>query len=160
MADCSRNAVMNVTFAKSYIRTLACMGFNMLELYTEDTYEIAGEPYFGYMRGRFSAAELKELDAYGRMFGVELVPCIQTLAHLNAITRWPRYAPMIDCNDILLAGDDRTYELVDKMFATLAECFTSPPRQYRHGRGAYAGARPVSGRAPGSITASRSWPIT
>lgn len=125
MADCSRNAVMNVTFAKSYIRTLAGMGFNMLELYTEDTYEIAGEPYFGYMRGRFSAAELKELDAYGRMFGVELVPCIQTLAHLNAITRWPRYAPMIDCNDILLAGDDRTYELVDKMFATLAECFTS-----------------------------------
>ncbi len=125
MADCSRNAVMNIRFAKEYIRTLAAAGYNMLELYTEDTYEIPGEPYFGYLRGRFSVSELKELDAYARMFGVELVPCIQTLAHLNAIVRWPRFGKLADCNDILLAGDERTYELVDKMFASLAEAFTS-----------------------------------
>lgn len=125
MADCSRNAVMTVPAAKQFIRRLAVMGFDTLELYTEDTYTIESEPYFGYMRGRYSIRELKELNAYGQMFGVELVPCIQTLAHVNAITRWPRYQPIIDFGDILLAGDERTYELVDKMFATAAECFTS-----------------------------------
>lgn len=125
MADCSRNAVFNMPTAKQLIRTLAVMGYDTLELYTEDTYEIPDEPYFGYLRGRFSTAELKELDAYGSKFGVELVPCIQTLAHVNAITRWDRFAPIIDCNDILLAGDERTYALIEKMFATAAECFTS-----------------------------------
>lgn len=63
MPDCSRNAVLNVEGAKLLIRHLAVMGFNALMLYTEDTYEIEGYPYFGYMRGRFTKAELKELDA-------------------------------------------------------------------------------------------------
>lgn len=125
MIDCSRNAVMTVTAVKSLIRRLATIGYDTLELYTEDTYEIDGEPYFGYLRGRYTASELKELDGYGATFGVELVPCIQTLAHLNAITRWKRFSPIIDCNDILLAGDEGTYELIDKMFNTVSQCFRS-----------------------------------
>lgn len=125
MVDCSRNAVLNVDSVKRLIRLCACMGYGTLMLYTEDTYEIDGEPFFGYMRGRYTKAELKEIDAYGKMFGVELVPCIQTLAHLNGIARWDRFKPIIDCNDILLADDERTYGLIDKMFGTLAERFTS-----------------------------------
>lgn len=125
MLDCSRNAVLKPSAVKRYIRLLACMGYDTLMLYTEDTYETDGEPYFGYLRGRYGKAELKDMDAYAAVFGVELVPCIQTLAHLNAITRWDRFKPIIDCNDILLAGDDRTYAFIDKMFKTLSECFTS-----------------------------------
>lgn len=125
MIDCSRNAVMTVDAVRSLIRRLAVIGFDTLELYTEDTYEIADEPYFGYLRGRYTAAELKALDDYGATFGVELVPCIQTLAHLNAPARWDRFGPVIDCNDILLVGDEGTYALIDKMFGTLAACFRS-----------------------------------
>ena len=40
------------------------MGYNTLMYYTEDTYEVKDEPYFGYLRGRFTADELRELDAY------------------------------------------------------------------------------------------------
>lgn len=125
MLDCSRNAVLTVNTAKKYIRLAACMGYDTLMLYTEDTYEIESEPYFGYLRGRYSKAELMEIDKYANIFGVELVPCIQTLAHMKSIARWDRFSPIIDCNDIMLIGDERTYELIDKMFATLAECFTS-----------------------------------
>ena len=125
MLDCSRNAVLTVDTAKKYIRLAACMGYDTLMLYTEDTYEIDSEPYFGYLRGRFSKAELMEINKYASIFGVELVPCIQTLAHMKSIARWNRFSPIIDCNDIMLIGDERTYELIDKMFATLAECFTS-----------------------------------
>ena len=46
--------------------------------YTEDTYEVEGQPYFGAYRGKYTKDEIKELDAYASMFGVELVPCIQT----------------------------------------------------------------------------------
>ena len=52
MLDCSRNAVMTVDELKRYITVLNKMGYNQFQLYTENTYEIEGEPYFGYHRGR------------------------------------------------------------------------------------------------------------
>ena len=87
MVDCSRNAVPKLPFIKGYIRQLALMGLNTLMLYTEDTYEIGNNPYFGYMRGRFTAEELREIDDYAYAYGIEVIPCIQTLAHLNAALR-------------------------------------------------------------------------
>ena len=113
MIDCSRNAVMNVPSLKKFIDYLSKMGYNMLQLYTEDTYEIEGEPYFGYLRGRYTKEELNEVDAYAKEHGIEMIPCIQTLAHLNCITRWGGvYGGYTDIGDILLAEDERTYTLI------------------------------------------------
>ncbi len=126
MVDCSRNAVMNPTALKRFVKVISTLGYDTLMLYTEDTYEVDGEPYFGHQRGRYSKAELKEADAFCRENGIELIPCIQTLAHLNAMFKWVnRYGAINDTADILLADDDRTYELIDKIFATLSECFTT-----------------------------------
>lgn len=125
MLDCSRNAVMKVSEVKHFIDCLEKMGYNTLELYTEDTYEIKGEPYFGYLRGRYTGEEIKEIDAYAKAHGVELIPCVQTLGHFTALVRNNVYAPIVDCNDILLVDEEKTYELIDKIFATLAENFTS-----------------------------------
>ena len=125
MVDCSRNAVMKVDSLKKWIGITSDLGYNALLLYTEDTYEVDDNPYFGYMRGRYSKEELKEINAYALSKGMELIPCIQTLAHLNAIVAWPDYRPHVDVNDILLVGDEKVYELIDKMFATIAECYTT-----------------------------------
>lgn len=125
MIDCSRNAVMSVESIKKWIDLTADMGYNTLLLYTEDTYEVEDHPYFGYMRGRYTQKEIKALDAYALSKGMELIPCIQTLAHLNAIVRWPAYAPLVDTGSILLAGDERVYELIDKMFSSIAKSFSS-----------------------------------
>lgn len=40
MLDCSRNAVPNLSSLKKWIDLTAAFGYNMLMLYTEDTYEI------------------------------------------------------------------------------------------------------------------------
>ena len=125
MLDCSRNAVMSVESLKKWIDITADLGYNTLLLYTEDTYEVNDNPYFGYMRGRYTKEELKEIDRYALSKGMELIPCIQTLAHLNAIIRWPEYNSHVDTDDIMLAGDERVYELIEKMFETVSECFTS-----------------------------------
>lgn len=125
MLDCSRNAVMNLPTLKRWIDILADLGYNTLLLYTEDTYEVDNQPYFGYLRGRYSQQELREIDAYAADKGVEVIPCIQTLAHLNSIFRWSTYADIRDCNDILLAGDDRTYALIEDMFASIAKTYRS-----------------------------------
>ena len=50
MLDCSRNAVMKPQKVKEFAKLIRDMGYNMLQLYTEDTYEIEGEPFFGHMR--------------------------------------------------------------------------------------------------------------
>ena len=126
MVDCSRNAVRNVETVKKLIRHLAMIGYNSLMLYTEDTYEVDGEPMFGYLRGRYTKAEMKELDAYANEWGIELIPCIQTLAHLNQLARYKySHFKCFDCSDILLVGDERTYELINNMFKTLSQCFTT-----------------------------------
>ncbi len=123
MIDMSRNAVMSIDGLKRFLTLLSKMGYNCVMLYTEDTYEVDGEPYFGYMRGRYSKAEMKEIDSFAASLGMTVIPCIQTLAHLNAIFRWGVFPK--DCDDILLTDDERTYELIDRMFATLSECFAS-----------------------------------
>ena len=119
MLDCSRNAVMSVPTLKNWIDIMADLGYNTFMLYTEDTYEVDNQPYFGYLRGRYSQKELREIDDYAFEKGIELIPAIQTLAHLNSIFRWPAYRGMHDCNDILLSGDDKTYQLIEDMFASL-----------------------------------------
>ena len=126
MCDCSRNAVMSVESVKRFVRHLAVMGYNQLMLYTEDTYEVEGEPYFGHLRGSYTKKELKELDAYAKNYGVTLIPCIQTLAHLDGLKNWTaEYRQVFDCDNILLVGDDRVYQMIDNMLATCRECFST-----------------------------------
>ncbi len=143
MLDMSRNAVMNTAGVKQWIDITADLGYNTLMLYTEDTFEVDGNPYFGYMRGRYSKEELKEINAHALEKGMELIPCTQMLAHQGVCGRWPDYQDHYDAGDIFLVGDDRVYELIEDMFRTMAECFTSRlvhvgmDEAYMLGRGKY-----------------------
>ena len=55
---------------------------------------------------------------------MEVIPCIQTLAHLATSLRWGEYAPHVDTADILLVDDERVYTLIDRMFRSLAASFS------------------------------------
>ncbi len=125
MLDVSRNAVMNVETLKTFINCLEKMGYDTLELYAEDTYKLDDEPYFGYQRGGYTSEELKEIDAYCKEHGIELIPCVQTLAHFTNLARIPHYQDIIDANDILLIDEPKTYALIEKIFANCAKNFTS-----------------------------------
>ena len=125
MLDMSRNAVMKPSTVNKFVDYISSFGYNMLQLYTEDTYEVNNEPYFGYLRGGFKKEEIKEIDAHCRKKGVELIPCIQTLAHLRTIFKYHPYRGINDYDDILLIDEPRTYELIDNMFASLAESYSS-----------------------------------
>ena len=123
MLDCSRNAVMSVQSIKKWIDVVSDMGYNTVLLYTEDTYEVDNQPYFGYLRGKYSQKELREIDDYAAEKGMEVIPCIQTLAHLKTLFHWPVYEDIHDCEDILLAEDEKTYALIEDIFATVAKTF-------------------------------------
>ena len=125
MLDMSRNAVMKLSELKKFAKILRSFGYNMIQLYIEDTYEVLGEPCFGYMRGRYSAKELADIVDFCDSIGIEVIPCIQTLAHLNQIFEHNEYAKIKDTADILLVGDDRTYELIENMVKTVKSVFKS-----------------------------------
>ena len=125
MLDMSRNAVMKPEEIKNFAKIIKSFGYNMIQLYTEDTYEVENEPYFGYLRGRYMTEELKDVVSYCNGIGVEVIPCIQTLAHLNQIFKWSTYHSVNDCTDILLAEEPRTYELIENMFKSLRKSFTT-----------------------------------
>ncbi|MDB5048782.1 MAG: hypothetical protein JWO30_1853 [Fibrobacteres bacterium] len=114
MLDASRNAVPRVDFLKDRIACLALMGLNRFCLYTEDTYPVKGEPLFGYARGAYSQAELRELVEYGRLWGVTLFPCIQTLGHMEHILKYPHYTPIKDNDMIYNVYSEEAYAFIEK----------------------------------------------
>ncbi len=125
MFDCSRNAVLTLDTIKQLVDICADLGYSSFLLYTEDTYEVQDNPYFGYGRGRYSCDELREIDRYTKEKGLEFIPCIQTLGHLTCIFKWKPYEELRDCHNILMPCEDGTYKLIDDMFRTLSQCVTT-----------------------------------
>ena len=125
MIDVSRNGVARPDALRAILRRCALMGLNLVMLYAEDTYEVPGEPFFGYLRGRYTHQEMKELDDYADALGIEMCPCIQTLAHLAQILQWPAYSEYRDTNDVLIADEEKTYALIEKMIAAASAPFRS-----------------------------------
>ncbi len=125
MLDVSRNGVYLPGTLEQFILQSALMGLNMLMLYTEDTYEVPGHPFFGYLRGRYTVRELQALDQYAGALGVEMIPCIQTLGHLEQMLQWPAYGNFRDTEKVLLAQAPHTYQLLEQMIAAAAAPYNS-----------------------------------
>jgi hypothetical protein len=125
MVDCSRNGVPRVETLCDLLRHLALFGFNTLLLYMEDTYQVPGRPFFGYLRGAYSHDELAAIDRYAEQFGMSVIPCIQTLGHLEQILQWPAYADVVDQPNLILADHEPTYELLGEMLHAASAPFRS-----------------------------------
>ena len=125
MMDVSRNGVVRPDAFRALLRRYALMGLNMAILYAEDTYEVPGEPFFGYLRGRYTYDEMKALDDYADALGIEMFPCIQTLAHMAMVLQWPAYAEYQDTDHVLIADEEKTYALIEKMISAAGAPFRS-----------------------------------
>ena len=125
MFDCSRNAVLKPEAMRFFLRKMALMGLNLGMLYTEDTYEVPEQPFFGYKRGRYTYEELKALDDFADVLGIELCPCIQALGHLKRILHWPAFRHLRDNDEVLLADLDETYELLEQMIRAASAPYRS-----------------------------------
>ncbi|MAE61681.1 MAG: beta-N-acetylhexosaminidase [Planctomycetaceae bacterium] len=117
---------MKVDHLKKWLRRLALLGFNAAKLYTEDTYQLPGEPYFGYCRGAYTADELRQINAFAKRLGIEMIGCIQGLAHLTQVLKWGHaYGEVRDTADILLVGEEKTYALLEKKIKHFADVYDS-----------------------------------
>ena len=125
MIDASRGFVPTVKTVKRLLDSLALMGYNMMMLYTEDTVELEGRPFFGYMRGRYTPAELREIDDYAYGYGIEVIPCIECYGHMERYLIWAEASNIKDTSSVLLAREDATFEFLDQLIKTVSSCFRS-----------------------------------
>lgn len=125
MIDLSRNSVIKVSYLKEIILKKALLGVNSIMLYTEDVYEVEGEPYFGYLRGRYTTEEIQEVVNYAEIFNIEVIPCIQTLGHMLQYLRWPTNNIVKDQNDVLMTEIDEVYALIEKLIKTCRNMYNT-----------------------------------
>jgi len=123
--DVSRNAVLTVDSVKHFLRKMALLGMDLLMLYMEDIYFLEGYDRFGYMRGRYTPEELKEIDDYAHTLSIEVMPYIQTLAHMSKILKWDDTWSLRDTEEIIMVGKKETYDFLDLMIKTLSSSFRS-----------------------------------
>lgn len=125
MLDMSRGSAMKVDAIKAYIDIMACLGMNMLMLYTEDMFPLEKYPFFGYKRGWYSLEQLRELDDYAWELGIEMIPCVQTLGHLEQYLRWPEAAPFRDTSFNLMPGTQESLDFIEEILKTMKDTFRS-----------------------------------
>ncbi len=126
MLDVSFGAPPTTEALREYFRYLASMGYNQVLFYIEDMYEMPEQyAHFGYMRGRYSTAELRELDDYAYGIGIEIVPCMQTLGHMRHYLKWEEARPYRENYDVLLPDDEKTYGLIRDMLIAASKPFRS-----------------------------------
>lgn len=125
MIDTSRCGVPTVASVCKLIDYLAVMGYNMMMLYTEDTFKLENRPYFGYMRGRYTPEQLRAIDDYAYVYGIEVIPCLECYAHMEKYLIWKEARPLKDTASVMLARSEETFAFVDELIRTVSSCFRS-----------------------------------
>lgn len=125
MIDLSFGSALTVKSMKEYCEHLALMGYNQIQLYLEDMYEVPERPHFGYMRGRYTYSELKEIDDYAYELGIEAMPCMQTLGHMQHYLQWSEGGDVAENGMVLLPGEEKTYEFIESMLKNASAPFRS-----------------------------------
>lgn len=125
MIDASRCGVPTVKSIKSVIDHLALMGYEMIMMYTEDVVKLENRPYFGYMRGRYTVDELREIDDYAYEYGIEAIPCLELYGHMEKYLIWPEASKIKDTSGVMMAREDATFEFVDELVGTVSSAFRS-----------------------------------
>ena len=126
MVDMSRGGVMRVSKIKEYITKLAFFGANEFLLYTEDTYTLEDYPHFGYLRGAYTDDELLEIDSYAHSLEIEVIPCIQTLGHMEQYLSWEQETAKIkDTDKVLLCDSEETYKFIEAEIEKMRRMFKS-----------------------------------
>ena len=121
MLDVSRGRVLTVDYLKGRLDRMKKMGYNAVMLYTEDVFRLEGEPKWGYMRGGYTLEEMKDLKAHADKIGFRMIPCIETLGHLEQPFRWADFADVKNTGSTILVGEEKSYALIDKIVAFWAQ---------------------------------------
>ena len=139
MLDVSRDKVPTSETLKGVIDLLAGWKFNELQLYVEHTFAYREHREVWEHASPLDGGEIRELDAYARDRGIELVPNQNSFGHMERWLKHPRYAGLAEVPYTeaqremgedpgyrsLCPVDPRSIELIASLYRELLPWFTS-----------------------------------
>ncbi len=96
MLDVSRGKVPTLETLFGLVDVFVKLKLNALMLYTEHTFRFRRHPQIGADASPLDAEAMRELDAYAAQHHVELIPCLQSLGHMDHILALPRYRELAE----------------------------------------------------------------
>jgi hypothetical protein len=127
MLDVSRGKVPSLATLHELVETCARLKLNVLMLYVEHTFDFRRHPQIGAGASPLGAEALRELDAHAAACGVELIPSLQSLGHMERILSLPRYAPLAESERrwTLSPADPGSYALLADLYDEFLPNFRS-----------------------------------
>ena len=127
MLDISRRKVPTLRMLKQLAEELSHYKLNVLQLYTEHTFQFPSHPKIGAGCGSLSSQDILELDAFCRERHVELMPNLQSFGHARNTLAIPEYRHLAETNLLwtLSPAFEETYTLLDDLYADMLPAFTS-----------------------------------
>ena len=138
MLDVSRCRVPTMAWLQQRIAMLAQLGFNQLQLYMEHTFAYQGHDIVWQDSSPFTADEIRTVDDWCSTMGMELVPCINCLGHMERWLKHEPYRHLAECPDgftdpwgqirpwgSTLLPSDKTYAFLQDLFSQILPCFSS-----------------------------------
>lgn len=138
MLDISRCKVPTMAGLQALVDDLALLRYNNLQLYTEHTFAFSGHELVWADASPMTPQEVRDLDRYCRLRGIELIPNLNSFGHFERWLRHPEYRHLAICPDgftdpwgnrrvhgsTLLPGPD-ALQLLEELYAEFLPCFSS-----------------------------------
>jgi len=127
MLDISRRKVPTLRMLKQLAEELCHYKLNVLQLYTEHTFQFPSHPKIGAGCGSLNSQDILELDAFCRERHVELMPNLQSFGHARNTLTIPEYRHLAETDLLwtLSPAFEETYTLLDDLYADMLPAFTS-----------------------------------
>ncbi|MBW2425677.1 MAG: family 20 glycosylhydrolase [Deltaproteobacteria bacterium] len=127
MLDVSRGKVPSRATLAALVDLCSRLRLNVLMLYVEHTFAFRRHPEIGEGASPLDAETILWLDAYAHDRGVELLPCLQSLGHMERILSLERYAGLAETDRrwSLSPTVPATYALLDDLYDEFLPLFRS-----------------------------------
>ena len=127
MLDVSRGKVPTRATLEALVDLCSRLRLNVLMLYIEHTFDFRRHPEIGKGTSPLDAETMLELDAYAADRGVELIPCLQSLGHMEQLLSIDRYAHLAesDRNWSVSPSHPGTYSLLAELYDEFLPLFGS-----------------------------------
>lgn len=127
LLDVSRGKVPTEATLRELVDLCVRLKLNVLVLYVEHTFRFRRHPQIGADVDPLDAELLRALDAYAAARHVELIPCLQSLGHMEHVLRLPRYAHLAETEQrwTLAPAERETYVLLRELYGEFLPNFRS-----------------------------------
>jgi hypothetical protein len=127
MLDISRGKVPTRATLEDLVDLCSKLRLNVLMLYIEHTFDFHRHPEIGEGSSPLDAETVLTLEAYAADRGVELVPCLQSLGHMERVLSLERYAHLAESDRrwSLSPSQPGTYSLLEDLYDEFLPLFGS-----------------------------------